>query len=129
MSCLIDVQNQVVGFFLQKDVMTLSDFQAIKVGDDLLEKKTEAIRAALGLLSEAGLVKELDSSTWVLVAPLNSAGQEVHLSMAVCNEVAEVINIDLESKEIDDRVSSLEIHEGHIVALLSIINELLADDK
>lgn len=126
---LLDVQNQLVGFFLQKDVLTAGEFSSIKVSEDLTEKKDGVIRAALSLLVDANMIRKVDEDTWILVAPLNSAGQEVHLSMAVCNEIAEIINIDLESKDIEDRVSSLEIHEGHIVALLSIISELLSKDE
>lgn len=129
MSSLLDIQNQLIGFFLQKSVFSNADIQGIKVDADLVDKKEQAIRACLDTLQEMKIVKKIDDETWVLTAPLNSGGQEVHLSMAVCNEIAEVINMDLEAKDIDDRVSSLEIHEGHIVALLSIINELLSDDK
>lgn len=129
MSSLLDIQNQLIGFFLQKSIFTLSDLQSIKVDADLSDKKEPAVRACLATLDEMKMVKKIDDETWVLTAPLNSSGQEVHLSMAVCNEIADVINMDLESKDIDDRVSSLEIHEGHIIALLSIINELLSDDK
>lgn len=128
MSCLIEIQNQIVGFFIQNDVMTSSDFQSIKVGNDLADKKDAAIIASLGLLAEAGLIKSLGDNTWILVAPLNSAGQEVHLSMATCDEIANVINMDLQSKDIDDRVNSLEIHEGHILTLLGIIDELLGKE-
>ena len=125
---LTSVTNQVVGFLCQKDTISAADFAGIKVAKDLEDRKEPLIRAALALLVESGMLKPAGDDLWILVAPLNAAGQEVHLSMPLCNEIASVINTDLEAKGIEDRVDALSLHEGHIMALLAIIDEILNTD-
>ncbi len=120
--------NQIVGSLLVKDTFSSEDFATLKVPDELVEHRDGIARAALGLLTDSGMVRPIGPDLWMLTAPLNSAGQDVHLSMAICNEIAAVINDDLESKEIEDRVDALNVHEGHIAALLSILHETLADE-
>ena len=125
---LIHISNQVIGLLCQKDTISPADFTGIKVAKDLEDRKEPLIRAALATLVEGGMLRPAGDDLWILVAPLNAAGQEVHLSMPVCNEIASVINTSLAAKEIDDRVDALHLHEGHITALLSIIDEILNTD-
>lgn len=125
---LTSILNQLIALFLEKDYISVADFAAVKVDDKLADKREELVRAALKTLEEGGMIRPIGNDSWILVAPLNSAGQDVHLSMPVCNEIAEIINMDLESKGVDERVSSLEIHEGHILGLIGIIGELLSNE-
>jgi hypothetical protein len=125
---LTHLTNQLVGLLCQKDTISAADFGGIKVAKDVEDRKEPLIRAALALLVEAGMLKPAGEDLWILVAPINAAGQEVHLSMPLCNEIASVINTDLEAKEVEDRVDALNIHEGHIMALLAIIDEILNTD-
>jgi len=125
---LVSLTNQLVGILCQKDTISSADFVGIKVAKDIEDRKELLIRAALGALVESGMIRPAGDDLWILVAPLNAAGQEIHLSMPLCNEIASVINTDLEAKGIEDRVDALSLHEGHIVALLAIIDEILNTD-
>ncbi len=78
-----------------------------------------------GVLTELALMAGGHSDT----KAINANGQEVQLSMPVCNEIASVINTDLEAKGIQDRVDALNLHEGHIIALLAIIDQILNGDS
>ena len=126
---LLSIRNQIVGILLQKDSVSVSDFSGIKVPDDLADRREDLVRTALGTLCEAGAIRPVGNDLWILVSPLNAAGQDVHLSMTVCNEIADVLNTDLAAKEVDEQVDVLNIHEGHIVGLLQIINDILAGEE
>ncbi len=125
---LLPITNQIVGSFCEKDTFTIADFATVKVAPELSDRKDDIVRAALSNLVEAGMIKPAGEGLWILSQPLNAAGQDVHLSMPICNEIASIINTDLEAKGIEDRVDALNLHEGHIVALISIIDEILGGD-
>ncbi len=125
---LLAIRSQLVGWLCNHDTFSVSDFVGIKVAKDLEDRKDAIVRAAVAGLVEIGMLQPAGEDLWILSAPLNASGQDVHLSMPLCNEIADVINTDLEAKDIDDRVDPLNIHEGHVMALLSIINELLVND-
>lgn len=123
---LLDVQNQIIGSLLENDIFGKDEMAKVKIDDRLSDNRDDVMRAVMQMLVDANVVRKVGDDLWVLIAPLNSSGQEIHLSMPVCNEIAEVLNMDLESKGINERVSSLGIDESHIIGLLSIINELLS---
>lgn len=125
---LMTVVNQLVGFFCEKDTFSTDDFLPIKVDPKLADRKDDLIRAALANLVDGGMIRPAGEGLWILCAPLNAQGQEVHLSMPICNEIAAVLNTNLEAKNIDERVDALNLHEGHIVGLLQIIDEILNTD-
>lgn len=123
---LLDVQNQIIGSLLENDIFGKDEMAKVKIDDRLSDNRDDVMRAVMQMLVDANVVRKVGDDIWVLIAPLNSSGQEIHLSMPVCSEIAEVLNMDLESKGINERVSSLGIDESHIIGLLSIINELLS---
>ncbi len=122
---LVDTRNQIVGRLCQKELFTTDDFAAVKVPADFTAYRDDLVRAALDQLCNAGMIAKVGEHTWVLSEPLNGAGQDVHLSMGLCNEIANVINTNLAAKDVEAQVDALNIHEGHIVALLQIIDEIL----
>lgn len=125
---LLPVQNQVIASLCEKDTFSVADFAAVKVAPELNDRHDDIVRAALANLVDAGLIKPAGSDLWILSMPLNASGQDVHLSMPICNEIASIINTDLEAKGIEDRVDALNLHEGHVVALISIIDEILGQE-
>lgn len=125
---IVEVTNQLIGHFCQKDTFSAADIQNIKVAKELTTQKDLLVRAALAELTKMEMVRAIGADLWILSAPLNAGGIDLHLSMPVCNEIADVINTDLEAKGVQDRVDALNIHEGHIVALLQILGEILAAD-
>lgn len=125
---LLPIQNQLIQVFCEKDTFSASDFATIKVIPELNDRRDDIVRAALSNLVEAGMIKPAGEGLWILSQPLNAAGQEVHLSMPICNEIASIINTDLEAKGIEERVDALNLHEGHVVALISIIDEILGNE-
>ncbi len=126
---LASVTNQIVGSLCEKDTFSISDFAGVKVAPELADHKDDIVRAALSNLVETGMIKPAGEGLWILSMPINANGQEVQLSMPVCNEIASVINTDLEAKGIQDRVDALNLHEGHIIALLAIIDQILNGDS
>lgn len=125
---LLHLRGQIVSWLCEHDTISAADFGTFKVTEDLKDRRDLLVMAALANLVEIGMLQPAGADLWILTQPLNAQGQEVHLSMPLCNEIADVINTDLEAKDIEDRVDPLNIHEGHIMALLSIINELLVND-
>lgn len=125
---LVTLKNQLLGFLCQKDIFSVNDFDSVKLPKELEDQREPLIKAALDDLSSMGMIKPVGATMWILTMPLNAAGQEVHLSMPVCNEIADVINTDLEAKGVEDRVDALNLHEGHIIALLAIIDEILGGE-
>ncbi len=125
---LLPVQNQLIQNFCEKDTFSMADFATVKVVPELNDRKDDIVRAALSNLVEIGMIKAAGEGLWILSQPLNTAGQDVHLSMPICNEIASIINTDLEAKGVEDRVDALNLHEGHIIALISIIDEILGGD-
>lgn len=123
---LLEIRNQLVGHFCQKDTFIADDFDKIKVSKDLGSNREMLVTAALGDLIEIGMIKHVDSGLWILCGPINAAGSDVHLSMHTCNEIADAINTNLASKGIDNKVDVLNIQEIHVVALIEIINELIS---
>ncbi len=126
---LLNVRNQIVGAFCEKDTFSRDDFAAVKLPKELEPQRKELIEAALGQLVKTELVEPAGPGLWILSSPLNAAGQDVHLSMPLCNEIAEIVNTHLESKGVEDRIDALNIHEGHIIALISIIGEILGNEE
>lgn len=126
---LLPVTNQLVAILCEKEMVSTDDFPTIKVEPKLADRRDDLIRAALSNLSDMGMIRAAGEGLWILCAPLNAQGQEVHLSMPLCNEIASVINTDLEAKDVDERVDALNIHEGHIIGLLHIIDEILNTDS
>lgn len=125
---LLSVRNQLIGILCQKELITTDDFASIKVDAAFADRRDDLIRAALDQLCNFGLIAKVGDQTWVLSEPLNGAGQEIHLSMGLCNEIANVINTNLAAKEIEHQVDALNLGEGHIVALLQIIDEILGTE-
>lgn len=123
---LLDVRNQIVSHFCKNDTFALENFKDIKVDDKFENDKDDLIIAALDNLESMNLIRGVSENLWILINPLNSAGQEVHLSMNVCNAIAETINAFMDANEIKEvKVDSLDIQERDIVELLSIIGEIL----
>lgn len=125
---LLDCRNQIIGLLCQKELITTDDFPSIKVDPAFADRRDDLIRAALDQLCNFGMIAKVGDQTWVLSEPLGGAGQEVQLSMGLCNEIANVINTFAAAKDVEHQVDALNIHEGHIVALLQIIDEILGNE-
>lgn len=125
---LLNVTNQIVGALCGKETFSTTDFLPIKIDPKLSDRKDDLIRAALANLVDMGMIRPAGEGLWILCAPLNAQGQDIHLSMPVCNELAAVINTNLEAKGVEERVDALNLHEGHIIGLLQIIDEILNTD-
>lgn len=125
---LLQSTNQVIGALLEKDIFTQADFASIKVDDAMLDRRDDLVRASLATLVEAGMIRPIGTDAWILVAPLNSNGQEVHISMGTCLNIAETLNLYLEAEGIEERVNAMEIHEGHIMHLIEIVAEYLSEE-
>lgn len=125
---LLEVRNQCIGILCQKELFITDDFGSIKVHADFAGQRDDLVRAALDQLCTIGMIVKIGDHMWVLSDPLNGAGQEIHLSMGLCNEIANVINTNLAAKNVEQQVDALNLNEGHIVALLQIIDEILSND-
>lgn len=126
---LLEIRGQIIGALCISGIFTTDNFIEVKVPKELSDHHDGIIRAALSQLEMVGLVAKAGDNLWVLSEPLASGGQEVHLSLPICNEIANVINTGLRARDIEEQVDPLNIHEGHIATLLSVIDELLSDDK
>lgn len=127
---LLDIRNQIVSSLVKKDTFVKSDFATIKLQKTHETDRDDLIRASLGELCDAGLIRRVgESDTWILSGPMNAQGQNIHLSMETCNAVAEEINAFLDAHEIQGpRADALRISEGDIVALLGIIEAVIGDE-
>lgn len=143
---LLNIRAQLINHFCHCDTFKVSDFTAIGVGKGLESHKDGLIRAALDELAFAGLIRPIPASgkkgasstphpeaalhdLWILSSPLNSAGQDIHLSMGVANGIAETINTWLNANDLPgDRVDPMSLNEGHIIAILEILDDVLSTD-
>ncbi len=123
---LLDIRNQIVSHLCQNDTFSSENFKDIKVDDKFDGEKESLIIAALDNLESINLIRGVSENLWILINPLNSAGQDIHLSMNVCNAIAETVNAFMDANEIKDvKVDPLDIQERDIVELLKIIGEIL----
>lgn len=128
---LFDIRNQLISVLLDQSVITREDFAGITLDEkDKLEDSREAIvRAACDELVSFGLLKSIGEDKWMLAAPLSVVRNELSLSLPVAHGVADIINTFLDANELEgERVDPLAIHEGHIVALLDILGNILDTD-
>lgn len=126
---LLHVKNQIVSRLCNRDTFGSNDFSGINVTKDLVDQKDGLIRAALEELEDSGLIKAAGQDFWILSMPLQAAGADVRISMPVCNEIAKTINTFFQAKKIEaDAVDAMNIQEGHIVALLDILNDVISTD-
>ncbi len=125
---LLDTRNQIVGRICEKGLFTTDDFLSIKVPAEFAAQRDDLTRAALEQLCNIGMLAKVGDNMWILSDPLNGGGQEVGLSMGVCNEIANVINTFAAAENAEAQVDALNIHEGHIVALLQIIDQILGNE-
>lgn len=123
---LLTIRNQLVGHFCESEVFTEEDFDTIRVPNKLSQYHCSLVTAGLSSLIKQGMIDEvIPGKLWALNAPLTAKPQTVAISAPVASEIANVINDNLKSKGIDDEVDALNIQEGHIVALIAIIDELI----
>lgn len=123
---LLDIRNQIISIFCQKDVFVESDFASINVPTEHEAEKASFVLATLDELEENGLVRRASPTTWILTTPLNVQGQEVHISMNTGNAIAATVNTYLDANgHKGPRVDVLNISEGAIFALVQIIDDLL----
>ena len=134
---LLDVQNQIVGHFCLNEVFTHKDYEKIVVPEKMESVKTQLIEKSLEILTESKMISPLtisatgigakDQKEWILNEPLNSRGQTVTISMGLANSMAIIINSVLEARGIETRVNSLNITEGNVADLLTIIEDLTTE--
>ena len=127
---LLDVQNQIVSHFSNSgsSFSLAANLAAIKVTKPFEEHKEKMVSAVMAELEKGGMVKELTAGVWVLTSPLGSNGQQVELSFALSNAIAEEIKAYADARELEWQVDPLNLHEGNFLMLLAIINDLRSDD-
>jgi hypothetical protein len=126
---LLDIRNQIVRLLCNKDTFGTEDFESIRVPEELADKRDHLIRSAAKQLVAYELLVDAGTDFWVLSSPLNGGGQELHISMQTANEIADTINTFLDANDLDlPPADALGIHEGNIIMLLSIVNDIISDD-
>ena len=132
---LLDIRNQIIGELLEKkdseSIVKIEDLKkSIKIDPEFETEKDELVLAAIEDLEEAGLIKILKSKTFLILRqPFNTNGQEIHLSMDTCNEIANLINSYLDAREDEGgRADVLNLSEFDIVMLLNILGDILSTD-
>lgn len=129
---LVEIQNKIIGQFIDKDVVTLLELKdSIKFPKEYEDAENSLIVTALKNLQETGIINKVgNKDVWILRQPLKSTGQSVDISMETCNEIADLINsfLDANQKSTNGRADKLNITEAEIAFLIQIINELLSND-
>lgn len=127
---LLDVRNQIISHFCEKDSFTRNDFINVEVDQLFEDQKDNLILSCLIELEKREIIVKISDSLWILTNPLNFSGQKINISMAVANAITETVNTFLEANNIEDtKVDSLNITEANIVDLLKIIGEILNNDE
>lgn len=129
---LVEIQNQIIGQLVDKDIVTKEELvHSIKIPKENEAILPELINAALKNLEDTGIVNKIGdvNLNWILRQPLKSMGQTIDLSMETCNEIADVINSFLDANDMKNmRADKLNISEAEIVMLINIINEIASND-
>jgi hypothetical protein len=127
---LLDIQNQIVNHFSSSSssFSLAANLAAIKVPATFSEHKAAMVKAVMAELEKMGMVKPLDAETWILTSPLGSNGQQIEISYALSNAIAEEIKAYADANDLEWTVDPLNLHEGNFLMLLAIINDLRSDD-
>lgn len=96
MSSLIEIRNQLMNHFQNKDFFSLKDHSnMIKVDKEQSNIKNDLIRMSFKLIEEAKIVlysKTDIDEIWALESPLQTHGQEIMISFKTAEDVANLLN-------------------------------------
>lgn len=120
------VRNQLVSHFATKDTFAITDIDKIAVDPEIEDSKPDVVVAALDQLVKMGIVENVRGKLWILSNPSQSMSQELTISMHTASLVANTLETFFEANELDyEPIDALDIHEGHILTLLQVLNEIL----
>jgi predicted deacylase len=130
---LIDIRNQLVSCLSKQSIFIMKDDKnRIKIDPKIEECRESLITAAFEAIEEVGLAKSLKDESgektlgWILTADLELHSQTLTISGEVANAIAETINTFLASHGmIEDKCNKLSINENDLMALVSILNDML----
>lgn len=128
---LSNIRTQILSHFLKNDIFLLSDVSNIKTPKELDKMKHSLVSEAMKELEENKLLKKITDDEgvdrgWILENKLGSHGQEVYLSLPISSAISETINSFIDANNLkEEKSNSLNITERDIMALLSIINDIL----
>lgn len=135
---LLNVRNQILGLFTDRDTLTTADFAAIKLTEELEPHREAIVRTVLQDLSESGMIRDLKApgqdlaSAWVLTCALGSAGQQVGISLELAASIAEEVNAYRDANDLTEEwpeTDALAINENSVLMLLDIIGDLRHEDS
>lgn len=128
---LLHVTNQLVAFFSKEHVLSKEDFSMISVDAKLEDVRDSVILTALEHLIEMGIVKKIvNQDAWIMSVPPGLNGQEISISLPVATAIADTINTFYKANNIDaNPVDALDLGEGHIIALIEILHDLINEQK
>lgn len=135
---LLNLRNQLTGLFTDRDTLTVADFAAVKLTEDLEPYRDNLIRTVLKDLTETGMIRDLkvpgqeQPSAWVLTVQLGHSGQQVPLGYDTAVAVADEINAYRDAFELEDEwpeADALHITEDQVLMLLTIIGNLRQEDE
>ena len=84
------------------------------------------VNSALKALKEKGLIEQVHDKVWILIAPIGQMAQDISISPAVAEVIAETVNQYREAFEIEEgECDKTDIQEPDLINLCNIIQLLL----
>ena len=129
---LLDVKSAIISELCHRDVATIADFAHVSLPEQLADRREQVLRAVLAGLEAEGLVKSLGgdqnsaaTEVWVATAPISAIPQALTVSLATASAIADEVNAYIDALQTDwPRVDPLQLHEGTLLMLLSILADL-----
>lgn len=122
---IVEIKNQLLSHFFENTVFNMSShIDKIELTEEISPMKSEIVRTVLNELELLGLVRKVASSNnevWILVQSLHSFHQNLSISAATAEIIADTINSFREANEIDgDTCDKTKITESDILNLVNI---------
>ena len=126
---VLNVVNQLIIHFCEKDVFTLEDFDNLSIDSSLEGHRHTLILTALDDMESRNLLRQVGSGVWMLTEPIRALGQDVGISIQTSILIGDTIESYMKANDLPfDKVDPFNIHEGHILRILEIVNDILNKD-
>lgn len=124
-----EIHFQLIVHFCDLDTFSKNDIDKIRVPKEQEDQKWPMVQAALADMVEDKTIKLVGENAWVLDSPMENMRQELNISMKTGLLLSATIETFCKANQLPfEPIDPFNIHEGHIISVLHILNDILTAD-